>query len=415
MIIPATVFRIVGFINKEKDSIEETPQEGGLVFCYSDQGNPLVLQMTSNKKDLSLEDIKRYLDNKRDSVIKQKEIDAVAGELEYLEDFEVELEDALEKFKEENGNDRKAIIKFKKDYKNIAATELVKKRRTIGKNSIIRTVIDLPDGKTKKITFKGKEFNFLRSRCIIFDNEGNPSTSGLYFYAQTANTLPISIKPIFNKEGESLNLFTISLSKISSLEHFEHITDHIIRSVARFVEKKEKAYLPNITYDYEKIKNTDLYKIVKKIIEITKKKEVTYQEADKFIGYILELKDFILKNPKHSLNIQYVFNLLLTPTFIEESISKNTSPFSKLKDTFVNLNFSKEDPDKKNDKKEIVKQYIEDLKNGNIRGEIIGTYHTPALKLSEPSDSWGFMTNNVQLDSFILSSIDTLKLYKKIS
>jgi len=415
MIIPAAVFRIVGFINKEKDSLENEVQEGGLVFCYTDQGNPVVLKLDSNKKDATVKDIKTYLLNKRDSVVKQKEIDAVAGELEYLEDFEVELEEALEKFKEENDKpDRKAIIKFKKEYKNEVATRIVKDRRMIKPGSIIRTVISLPnEGAPKKVKFKGVDFNLIQSRCIIFDNEGSPSTSGLYYYSQTANVLPISIEPIFNKEGQAINLFKVSLSKLAGLEHFNHLIDHIVRTVSRFIENNENAFLPNISYNYEMVKGKDIYSIIKSIRDLSSKKEVSTKEAEQFITLIYKLRDQVNEKPKYITGVQITFNLLLPKTFMETALEAN-SPFANIKKSFVNLNFSKENPDQKNEKKKQVENFINELSEGNRRGEIIATYNTPALKLSEPSDSWGFMHNNVQVDSFVLSSKDSFLLFKEL-
>jgi len=413
MIIPAAIFRIVGFINKTAQTLENEVQEGGLVFCYSDQGNPLILKLESNKKETTLEDLKKYLINKRDSVIKQKEIDSVAGELDYIEDFEIELEDAIEKFKEENGNDRKAVLKFKKEYKNEKAKEIVYKRRTIGPGSVIKVVISLSEEKQQKEMFKGIEYNLIKSRCIIFDQENEPTTTGLYFYAQTPNAIPVSIKPIFNKEGEALNLFKISLSKVATIEHFNHLIDHMIRSVSRFIEAEENAFLPRLEYNYEKVKSLEIFKTIKKITELTKKKEVSYQEASKFIEYLLDIKIFVNKNKKYMLFIEPVFNLLVPVSYFDEALKK-TSPLAKIKDTFVNLNFSKENPEEKSDKKKKIEKILKDISNGNRKSEIIGIYNTPALKISEPSDSWGFILNNLQEDSLVLSSIDTFKLFKEI-
>lgn len=133
MIIPATIFRISGFINKETNKIEDIPQAGGLVLCYSDSGKPVILELLSNKKETTLEDINSYFENKLNSVLKEKEIISVASELSYLEDFEIELEKAVEEFKEKNSNDRKAIIEFKKAYTTEKAREIVLERRRIKK------------------------------------------------------------------------------------------------------------------------------------------------------------------------------------------------------------------------------------------------------------------------------------------
>lgn len=417
MIIPAAVFRIVGFLKKDTETLENEVQEGGLVFCYSDAGKPLILQLESNKANVTLDEIKTYLENKRNSVLKQKEVDAVAGELDYLEDFEVELEEAMENFSKENPSaDKKAQLQFKKEYKNKKATEIVTARRTISKNTIIRTVIDLPNtGAPKTYKFKGIEFPLIRSRCIIFDNEGKPSTSGLYYFSQTPNAIPISIKPVFNKENEAINLFAISLSKVATLDHFNYLIDHIVRSVNKFVEKNTNAFIPNLSYNYDEVKkDQELISKIKKITELAKKKEVAPEEGLQFIDALWDLKEYVNKNPKLILHVQPVFNLMLSPEYMKNALNE-VSPFSNIEKSFVSLNFSKENPDQKTKKKEIVSSFIKELANGENKGEVITIYHTPAIKLSEESESWGFMNNNVQMEQMILSYNDTYNLYQELA
>lgn len=129
----------------------------------------------------------------------------MSSELSYLEDFELELEDAVEKFKEEN-NDRKAVLDFKKEFTLDKAYEIVNERRRIKKGTIIKTVIDMNDDlQLSKTTFKGVSLNKVRSKCLIFDN-GVPTTTGFYYYSQTTNSLPITIIPVF-RENEALNFF----------------------------------------------------------------------------------------------------------------------------------------------------------------------------------------------------------------
>jgi len=416
MIIPATTFQIIGFINEQTQTIEKNIQQGGKVFCYSDKGNPLVLNLTSNKKDITLAEMELFLTNKRDSVIKKKELDSVAGELEYIESFEIELDEAIEKFKEENPeHERAALVAFKKEFKNEKALEIVREINHIGPGSVIRVVIDLPNtGAVKKYTFKNNAYNLVRSRSIIFDQEGLPSTSGFYYYAQRKNIMPISIKPIFNKEKQSLNLFSVALSKLANMAHYNHIIEHMIRSINKAIKEEGKAYLPSVQYDYDKTKGTDAMPLVKAITDLQKKKEVGAEDADKFIEALNNLKDFVNANPRFRFIIQPSFNLLLTHAFMTAAKDDSKSPFSNLVKSFVNLNFSKENPDEKASKKAILSNYLAQLSKGDIPGEIICTYNTPSLKISEESDSWGFMPNNVQVDQMILSSVDSLILYKKL-
>jgi len=130
---------------------------------------------------------------------------------------------------------------------------------------------------------------------------------------------------------------------------------------------------------------------------------------------MLELKNFVIDNPKYILWIHPVFNLLIPASFMTSTVKEANSPLTNITKSFVNLNFSKENPDQKNEKKKIVEKYIDSLLEGEVMGEIISTYHTPALKLSEPSDSWGFMINNIQPEQMVLSSVDSFKLFKRLN
>ena len=81
MIIPATIFRIAGFLNKERNTIEKEIQDCGMVLCYSDNGKPIFLDLISSKKETTIEDVKAYFENKMNSVLKEKEILSVSNEL----------------------------------------------------------------------------------------------------------------------------------------------------------------------------------------------------------------------------------------------------------------------------------------------------------------------------------------------
>jgi len=407
MIIPASIFRVIGFINKSDNSLSQEPQDGNLMLVYSDSGKKIILKLTGTKAELTKEDVKEYIDNKVKSVIKQKEIDLVAAEVEDIEEFEDELEDAIDKMKEE-GKDKQAIRDFKKEFKQSKAKEIVFNRRNIKEGSILRLAVSFGD-KIDKLDFDGESLPVLTSRAIIFDTEGNPTSTGMYYFAQTANQLPVNISPIFNKDNEPLELFQIELSKLATIEHVRHLVGHIERTLVKSIEMNGKAYLNGVNYDYEAIKDKDVFSIVKDINNIAKDRET--KEVDEYISKLKELLSAIEEDNSLILNIFIKFNLLLNKNYFK---AIEDSPFSKFDQTLVNLNFSKLDPDDKNKLKAILKKKREKMMLGEIKFDMNAIYNTPALKVGEESTSWGFMHDNVQSPSFILSSRDTTILVKEL-
>ncbi len=425
MIIPAFTFRISGFI--KDNNLFDTPQEGGLLLAYSDSGKPVIIELVSNKKETTLNDIEAYLENKKQSVIKDKEISAVAGELSYITDFEIELEEAVERFKEtitipdglskedEAKYKRKAVLDYKKKYSNDKAVEIVNERRRIKGGTIIKAVIDTPmDLKFEKIEFKGIEIPKIRSKSLIFIDDA-PSATGFYFYSQTDNALPICISPVFNKDGEALNFFSVSLSKMATLGHFNFLVEHIKRSVNKQINENSSIHVPRINYDYEKIKaDRDLLSLLKEFRDIAQNKNLTIEDGKRYLEKLELIKEKINKNPKLIIYVNLVFNMLLNKNDIKSLIDTKSNPMVNLSKSFVNLNFSKENPDVKNKLSLITKNIIDEMLRGERECSINAIYHTPALRLDEVPTSWGFMTNNIQSESFVLSSKDTMNLYKEL-
>jgi hypothetical protein len=413
MIISAAVFRIVGFIKKDTQTIENEFQEGQLALCYSERGKPVVLQFKSNKKDATNEDFKNYLISKRNGLIKSKEIESVAGELEYVDSISIEIEEMLENFKKENpGIERKEVMAEKKKITLSKAEEIVIARRTIGPGTIIRSAVSLPDPgkKYEMYSFKGQELPVIESRSIIYDNEGLPSSSGFYLFSQMANALPITIAPAFNKDNEPLNFFTIKLSKLARLDHFELLTNHIKRSIEKQFAKEGKANVPRISYDYEYVKEKpEIKEILKDLYQFSKEKTVDEITKDDFLEKFERLVNLIKSTPKLLTVIQIELNLIISPKLLEGAFDK-TSPFTQLPKSMVALNKSKENPDVKENLRESISAQLKLMAAGEINFELNSIYHTPALRLSEDPDSWGFMENNIQIENLVLSISDTAKL-----
>lgn len=423
MILPAAVVKILGFINLKDKSLNEEPQEGNYLLVKVTSGKKIVLKLTGNK-NVTTEDVRIYFENKARSVIKQKEIDLVASELEYIDEIADELDEKLDELKESAKNDgqkldRKAQNEFKKRFKQEKASEIVYERRRLKPGSIIRVAVSYSND-MKKMEINGEKLNIMVSRCIIFDKEGEPSTTGMYYFSQTANQLPVSISPIFNREKEAIGLFTLTLSELATFDHFELLVGHILRTFDKTFEKSNSIYSTRISYNYndgkelfkviKDIKDKDVMQVIKDINEISKTKEIKDVEViEKLKGLYQELLEIVSDDKELVEFINIQLNLLLTPDLLK---SGEDSPFKNLRNSLVNLNFSKYDPDDKSELKKYVQSELDLMMMGGKKMIITGVYNTPALQISEEPDSWGFMHDNVQTQSFVLDSRSTAIILK---
>lgn len=413
MIVSAAVFRIDGFIRKESGELKNEFQEGLLALCCSERGKPVILKFASNKKDATVADFNNYLISKRNGLVKSKEIDSVAGELEYVEDISLEIESALEEFKSVNpGVDRKVVMTEKKRLTQEKAEEIVYTRRTIGPGTVIRAVVSIPDAgkKYEMYNFNGVNIPVIESRSIIYDNEGNPSSSGFYLFSQMSNAFPVTISPAFNKDNEPLGFFVMRLSRLARLDHFELLVGHIKRSIDKQLIDEQKAYIPRISSDYEQVKlNSELRDVLKELYEFSKEKSITVDNSELFFSVFDRFVGMVVSDSKILRFVQIEFNLILSPKLIEGAMDK-VSPFTQLPKSMVSLNMSKQNPDVKEAKRLEILNVLKEMAAGNIPSELNCIYHTPALKLSEEPTSWGFMENNIQVENLVLSMADTVKL-----
>ena len=413
MINPANIFRVVGFIKKDTQEILQEPQEGGLALCYTDYGSPIVIELKSNKTETSLEDINAFLINKRDSVIKSKDIELLASELAYDEEFNKQFFEAENEFKQGNpAADFKTLMGFKKEFTEGRAKEMITNERTIRGGSIMKAASSLTNNINEHTyTFGKATLPKISSRSLIFDDNG-PTVKGFYYYSQLENSLPISIKRVFNREGEALSFFKATLSKVATLAHFNYLASHIVRTIKKQMEDG-KIYLNAPEYNYNKIKNNyPLMTLVKKLVDLGKIKDPAVKVGEDFLVAFLDLINYVNSNPKSLIHINLVLNLPLSDKDFKKIVKEKPSPLTNMRKSFVNLNYSKEDPETKEDLGKIVDSFIDDILDGRRRGEILTTYFTMPVSLTEEPSSWGFMSNNIQREAFVLSLLDTIELSK---
>ena len=397
MIIPAAVFRILGFLDKS-GKVHQTIQEGCLVLALADTGNPVILRFTSNKKNFTKEDFASFLLEKENSLITKKEYDKTLLKLEEDPDFDLEIEDAVEKFKSENPDlERKKLLEFKKEYKINKASKILRDRKKIGRDTVIRVVISISD-KKEKMKIGGEELHIIESRSIIFDKDGNPSKSGFYIYSQQEKSLPVILKPVTNKEGQIYPIASVTLSPLASLSHFEFLVGHIKRTIAM-----KKYFLSRVDYDYDYLKNNQhLMGLVKKINNFAKIKNVSEKEVSEYLSTLDELSVEIRKNPKLLTKVRLHLGLVINKSDFE-SIKNEKSPLTQFPEAAVNLNLSTMNPDVKEEAKRYLQSVLTEIFDFSRKFEISSIYYVMS------DDSWGYMTNNIQQKQMVFGSRQSFK------
>ena len=413
MIIPAAAYRIAGFLDN-KGKIRDTVQEGGLVFCYNDTGKPIVVKMTGDKKLTQL-DIQSYFEAKKSANVKENELSNIIGELNMSESFQQKLAEFEAQIREKNPQiDFKAIIDQKMKFTQKYAKEIIDKRNGIRQGSIIKTTLSYKDNSNIP-TFHifNQNVPFLDARSILFDQTGEPSKHGLYYYSMRNNSLPVELKPVFNKENVFTGLFKVSISKMITFSQFKYFMGHAKRTALRAMESEKFFYPIGVSVNKGAKVNADIYASVKKFWNFDKK------NAKDINGYISALKDLYLhieKNPKLLLLIDIDINLMFDVQRLKTSLYADKNPLIDFPKNATNLNFSKENPEIK---KEIVLAFEKEIHDfihygtGKI-SSIISTYQFPAIKLHKESDSYGFMHDNVQSRSFILPMKASVQMIRSI-
>lgn len=389
MIYPAAIFRIVGFL--KDGTVFNEPQDGGLTLCYTDSGAPVVVELTSNKGKVTANDVIRCIEAKRDSVIKTDKIKLLAASLEDDEEFFQQIETHFKDVEAYQSADRAGKRKLEKEYAFKEAEKRILNDKTIGKNSIIRVAANDTD-RTYKIG--EKEYPVYQSRSLLFEND-IPTKFGLYFFSQADNMLPVVISPIFNKEGEFLNLLKVNLGKIAGINHFNFLCGHIRRTL-----ENGKCFYSNISYDYERAKKLPIFQSIKRLNEIFTSKDEKLK--DEYLALLDQIKEEVNKNPKLIIILQLSLGMLIDAA-LWQKFCNELNPLNNLKNTLINLTYSKQNPDVKEELSKIVDKRLREIAECRIPFEVEASYTC----LIENGDSWGYMTNNIGEKGLILSMKDT--------
>jgi len=407
MIIPSTACRILGFLDKENKITEDITTK---VLVKNSDNQVYALSLKSNLEETSDETVKVWLKNKAKKSIKNSEVAYIASELEFLDGFEDELKEHTSSL-----TDKRAIKRAEKEFKDAYARKILIERKTIKKDAVVSLAVAKPTpDKTKYIKIGSKEYPIYESLCLLFDKDGNPTTTGIYLLSYDASTLPMEVKAAV-KDHKPMGFVTEQVDRfLATNNHYLFILKHHIRTMDKTMTDNKKSYPLYIGYSKSKKAKEVLAPIVSTLEYLINIKKTFKQGIEdetilaEYKDNLLKLYTFLQENER-----AYVFIFISLSIFIDDLLVKDLegkeSFFSKVPDTIVMLNFRNESPEIKKELTKTAYNFLLQIAKGERIGKVNGAYHTALIAPDGESESWGYMQNN--LGKFVLSMADTEVLY----
>ena len=400
MIIPAIHYRLLGFCKNENGKIKMLPEGeySNMIMAYMPDGKRIPIFLTGNKKQLKVEEIKKYFENKENLLIKSSTIKAVKA---YMLTSRQQYKKKIDQYEQQliaNGIDPNDEAKLDAEinaFVDKEARKYVEELKKIKKDFILKS----PLSKTKEGTYI--------SRAIIYEGE-EPSKSGLYVVSSSYDTWPIEISPIKNKEGEFVGFFKVQTNNLMSQGHWLSLLGHYKRTIEEFINQGKEVIAVNFNYDYEQAKKLlekkqidFLQKLFKSMRDLTEKNKIPLKNKDAYLKKLDTLEKILTKDPKVAPVIKAEI-MIVDHNFPQKNYEGKTliSQLEKQAKIFVELNYAKEPAEKKEKMLQLLKQKIEKFKTGE-EGTVLATYNAPNEAIG-PKKSWGFMDNNIQINHAIL-------------
>ena len=406
MIIPAIVYKVIGFIDKNgivhkkpiKDSNEMKVQldNGVIATIYHHSGN---------KHYNSLSD---YLENKANLSIKKDQLKEVSS------DILIDRPDSLEPLFE------KTVNAFKQHYPNLpnkeinkmAANKIAEKilynRQLIQSGSIIRSAFSFKEDESiSKASVKSIYLKYVEGK-MTYD------TSGIYAHALLPNHIPIELSIARDSQGNERDFYNITTSNLIKADHIFMLLDHMIRTIQKSIEKQTKVYLP---YFFNVSRMPQFIQRMNDIQSINNKLEkdmvLNNEMKEEYINYVYMLKTEFQNNKKY-----FKYFKMSLPLSVEKekhkkgltTLSQNggKSPVQQFRNAVVNINFSRESDYIKNEAKAfILNNFMKPMINGQYFPKLLMTYNIAGNAIIGEGTSWGFMHQNIDYSKATLSFNDS--------
>lgn len=404
MIIPAAVSKIIGFkktIDGERFSV---PTEGAnIAQLQLDNGAIINVTILSTDKNYS-DSLCAFLESKVDSVMKESEVKQ--GALDLAFDDSGLYDNLVEDFREIVKAEDPSLTGKKLDqevYKRVAHS-ITYNKRLIKQKSIIKLAIA-----TSEDSYNSK------SITVATDNNGVKSfgRSGLSYYAQTANAVPVEITPIKNATGDFVGYFKVVTCNLITLDQINFLIKHSIRTIQSALLSGKKPFLLKAVYT----QNPELSKVVGNLIAIEKNnKELQANEIyEQYQELLNELMELLNSKPALCNHFKAELPLLIPESKMSKLISEidsnsGQSALQKLPQSISALNFSSENPDVKGEVTKFVAEYINSISSGIVDCKILSTFNLQAPNIFGEASTWGFPADNISGGKFVLSFNETQKL-----
>lgn len=388
-LVPASIFKLGKFISftnnngiAENVSYSDTATNGTYVLAQELDGTKFICKITSNKPELTAEQLNNFLSTKANNNVDQSFELKIKAILEEDDKFL----DEIDKIIEEKDLDRKEAKAFEKDMLNEKVKEVSFNEKLIKPGSIVRAPLSSSQGLS--ISLNGQKFPIFESRCIIFEDGNKVSDSGLYYIVQNRHTIPLVFK--YNEINKT-TLFCETNNELCSKENIVSLIKHSIRTT-----KMKNGYFCYFKSNNDEFKENikeisdSFYKIDK---EKNEEKVTAYLEAcDRLLSMLEEHKELY----KH-LNISLPLSIPITSVFKTEN-----SLIAKQPEAMFNIYFKTED--KKTKTTELsnnLQKFINDKKLN-----VYGFYSILALYDKVESDTYGFLPNNIKGSGMTISCKD---------
>lgn len=353
-IIPAVFFQVGDWVGVNDGIISDTSSEVPVMRCLDLSGDTVFIRFEyfKNEGSPTTELVKEFFVKKSEQMVTDKEILKVKGHLEDSPDVDDRIE-AL-------GLGRKEEREWLKE----EARKIVLDNWSIIPGKWMRAAISTTK---EKISFEGVEYPLYESKSIIYDENNDPSKSGLYYVTKNRHNIPVVIKD-YHKGGECF------LNKnVASYENFISLINHSIRTAKRNID-----FLPDFF-----TRNSDWTNTCNAINKFKAEKKY-----DRFVSgceYMLEHCD------EHIVDHVFVrLPGLLKRSFNPELLnSDSNSILNAFKNGVQRIYYAKDEPEVKSSIDEKLSHAFDESHNS------YGFYDIVSIGDEIEGNSYGFLTNNL--------------------
>jgi hypothetical protein len=216
-IIPAVFFKIGKWVSIDKGTIVSHEDESPIMHCKDLSGDDLFIRFEYFKNDgnPTTTEVKQFFVDKANQMVTDKEIIKVKSFLEESADIDEEIEKLGLGRKEE------------REWLKGEARKIVLNNWSIVPGKWMRAAISLTQ---EKLIYDDKEYLLYESKSIIYDENDEPSKSGLYYITKNRHNIPVVVKQYHNGGECFLN------KDVASYENFKSLINHSIRTAKRNID-----------------------------------------------------------------------------------------------------------------------------------------------------------------------------------